>query len=378
MKLPSAAALSTATIVKFRELRSRACESWRVFCALFPDGLATADIKPRYGISLVVALQLGMLAASAQTTKYLYTGSETDITLPPGIYTITAYGAPGASGNIGKGGLGAEMSGEFGFSTTTTLTLLVGGGGFSYSCGGGGGGSFVVNGNTPLVIAGGGGGGGVNGGNGGPGLTGTSGGNEGYSGGSGGYGGYGDNGGGGYSGNGGGGGNNGSGGGYLGGGAGGGGTGGGTGGYGGGGGGFYVGSLSCGGGGGGYSGGGSALGYNFSSGGSSGGAGGGSLINSLAITNLAEVSGVASPDDSTNGEIIITKVSSTPPTPPALAITTYSNHPAVFFPTATGANFVLQITTNLASGNWTTVTNGMPINGIVVTNPPGSAFFRLH
>ena len=42
-----------------------------------------------------------------------------------------------------------------------------------------------------------------------------------------------------------------------------------------------------------------------------GGGDGGSIIDSSAITNLAEVSGIASPDDSTNGEIIITAV----PTP---------------------------------------------------------------
>ncbi len=67
-----------------------------------------------------------------------------------------------------------------------------------------------------------------------------------------------------------------------------------------------------------------------------------------------------------------------PPTPPALGISTYGSQPAVFFPTATGTNFALQMTTNLASGNWVTVTNGTPISGILVSNPPSNAFFRLH
>ena len=82
------------------------------------------------GLSIAVVLQLGLLAGSAQTNIYLFSGSETNITLPPGTYIITAYGAPGGSyyGRAG-GGLGAEMSGEFNFSTSTTLTLLVGGGG---------------------------------------------------------------------------------------------------------------------------------------------------------------------------------------------------------------------------------------------------------
>jgi len=66
------------------------------------------------------------------------------------------------------------------------------------------------------------------------------------------------------------------------------------------------------------------------------------------------------------------------PTPPALGINLYSNQPAVFFPTATGTNFVLQMTTNLAGGNWVTVSNGIPISGLIITNPPANAFFRLH
>src|ERR1039458_1296910 len=112
------------------------------------------------GLAMAVILQMGMLAGSAQTNIYLFSGSKTNITLPPGTYIITAYGAPGRDVYGYIGGLGAEMSAEFNFSTSTTLTLLVGGrGGYNYnSGGGGGGGSFVVERNTPLVIAGGGGG----------------------------------------------------------------------------------------------------------------------------------------------------------------------------------------------------------------------------
>jgi len=70
------------------------------------------------GLALAVVLQLGVLAGSAQTNIYLFSGSETNITLPPGTYIITAYGAPGG-GSVNlqirrfKFGLGAEMSGEF-------------------------------------------------------------------------------------------------------------------------------------------------------------------------------------------------------------------------------------------------------------------------
>jgi hypothetical protein len=63
--------------------------------------------------------------------------------------------------------------------------------------------------------------------------------------------------------------------------------------------------------------------------------------------------------------------------PPALGITTYSNQPVVIFPTATGTGYVLQTTTNLASGNWVTVTNGVPFTGVEIINAPGTAFFRL-
>jgi hypothetical protein len=67
-----------------------------------------------------------------------------------------------------------------------------------------------------------------------------------------------------------------------------------------------------------------------------------------------------------------------PPTPD-LGITTYSNQPVLFFPIpqATGTNYVLQMTTNLASGNWSAVTNGVPIIGLQITNITGPAFFRI-
>src|ERR1022692_1211538 len=86
-----------------------------------------------FRLSMAVVLQVGMLAGAAQTNIYLFSGSKTNITLNPGTYIITAYGAPGGYGgyydNGGYGGLGAEMSAEFNFSTPTNLTLLVGEGG---------------------------------------------------------------------------------------------------------------------------------------------------------------------------------------------------------------------------------------------------------
>src|ERR1700677_1862046 len=49
------------------------------------------------GISIAVALLLGVPAGSAQTNIYLFSGSETNITLSPGLYDITAYGAQGGA-----------------------------------------------------------------------------------------------------------------------------------------------------------------------------------------------------------------------------------------------------------------------------------------
>jgi hypothetical protein len=265
---------------------------------------------PLCGLAIAVALQLGMLAGSAQTNIYLFSGSKTTITLNPGTYIITAYGASSRYSSLiyideYYGGSGAEMSAEFNFSTSTNLTLLVGGAGNGlYASGsGGGGGSFVVEGSTPLVIAGGGGGTGQVESPGGNGNVSTSGGGGGAGGAGGGNSGGGA-GGGGFLGNGGNGVD------YYGG-------GGGSsfetgGGYGHGGNGIYPGGYGGYGGGGGGGGGGSASVGSYHL----GGGGGGSIIDSSAIAILNEVSGILSPDDLYNGEIIITAV----PTP--LVITT--------------------------------------------------------
>jgi hypothetical protein len=72
-------------------------------------------------------LLFGALAGSAQTSIYLFTGSETNITVDPGTYDITAYGAQGGNCHFGAaGGLGARMEGLFYFPRAETLTILVG------------------------------------------------------------------------------------------------------------------------------------------------------------------------------------------------------------------------------------------------------------
>ncbi len=54
--------------------------------------------------SVALVLKFGVLASSAQTGIYLFTGSETTITLNPGTYDIAAYGAEGG-GSVGSGGI---------------------------------------------------------------------------------------------------------------------------------------------------------------------------------------------------------------------------------------------------------------------------------
>jgi hypothetical protein len=57
--------------------------------------------------------------------------------------------------------------------------------------------------------------------------------------------------------------------------------------------------------------------------------------------------------------------------------TPYSPTTNLTVPTSAGVNFVLQMTTNLESGNRITVSNGIAITGLIITNAPTNAFFRL-
>ena len=67
------------------------------------------------------------------------------------------------------------------------------------------------------------------------------------------------------------------------------------------------------------------------------------------------------------------------PTPSALGIAMYSNQPVLFYPAAGNGGYVLQMNTNLVTGNWVTVSNTVPMIAVLVTNTPKSAaFFRLH
>jgi hypothetical protein len=142
------------------------------------------------GGATLLALAASEPAARATLFDFTYSGSLVTFTVPTtDTYQILAVGAQGGSsgpfvggGEIGVGGRGAEIGGDFSLTAGEILQIAVGGsGGGAVGGGGGGGGSFVVGpGNTPLIIGGGGGdgfgfggGGGGYGGGGGGGCRGS-------------------------------------------------------------------------------------------------------------------------------------------------------------------------------------------------------------
>jgi len=62
--------------------------------------------------------------------------------------------------------------------------------------------------------------------------------------------------------------------------------------------------------------------------------------------------------------------------PPTPGITLAGNQTTLYWP-ATEGNHIVQTTTNLSNPNWQTVTNGIVITGITVTNTAPAAFYRL-
>jgi hypothetical protein len=89
--------------------------------------------------------------------------------------------------------------------------------------------------------------------------------------------------------------------------------------------------------------------------------------NSAAITLAVENSG-----GSFRG------IAFTPTIPlPTLGIASAGNQSVLFWPASAGTNLTLQSTTNLASPNWVTVSNGTSIIGVSVTNTVPATFYRL-
>ena len=55
-----------------------------------------------------------------------------------------------------------------------------------------------------------------------------------------------------------------------------------------------------------------------------------------------------------------------------------TKQPVIIYPPQLGTNFVLQMTTNPASGDWVTVTNAVSLISMEITNVPANAVFRLN
>lgn len=75
----------------------------------------------------------------------------------------------------------------------------------------------------------------------------------------------------------------------------------------------------------------------------------------------------------TNGDGTVFKLALPPP---PLNISPVAGGSVLFW-TGSNTNYILQSTTNLASPNWTNVTNAVPIIGFTVTNSSPAQFFRL-
>lgn len=66
-------------------------------------------------------------------------------------------------------------------------------------------------------------------------------------------------------------------------------------------------------------------------------------------------------------------------TPPPIAVGSYPGGQIfVLYPSAAGTGFALQMTTNLTSGPWIPVTNGVPATGFLFTNNLPAVYYRLH
>jgi len=64
-------------------------------------------------------------------------------------------------------------------------------------------------------------------------------------------------------------------------------------------------------------------------------------------------------------------------TPPPISIAPSGGQVVVFYPLS-GSNYVLQTTTNLATGPWVPATNGVPAIAFTFTNTAPAQFYRLH
>ena len=89
----------------------------------------------------------------------------------------------------------------------------------------------------------------------------------------------------------------------------------------------------------------------------------GALISSTPISGL-------------NTPVAMVLADGPPPATPSLNVGAVGNRSVLFYP-SWAAGYVVQSVTNLASTNWTTVTNALPVVCVMVTNDLPARFFRL-
>jgi hypothetical protein len=97
----------------------------------------------------------------------------------------------------------------------------------------------------------------------------------------------------------------------------------------------------------------------------------GEYTTSGATINASLITGLSNPLD-----VEIYPAAAPAPTGPQLNIAAFGNQSVLFYP-AWATNYVLQSVTSLASTNWQTVTDGVPVIAVTVTNSLPARFFRL-
>ena len=94
---------------------------------------------------------------------------------------------------------------------------------------------------------------------------------------------------------------------------------------------------------------------------------------------VADLYGTGQPDLASanyNDNTLIVLTNTLHFTPPPLNVVAVGGQVIVLYPTS-AVPFVLQTTTNLVSGPWVTVSNGVPVTALAFTNISPAAFFRL-
>jgi hypothetical protein len=83
-------------------------------------------------------------------------------------------------------------------------------------------------------------------------------------------------------------------------------------------------------------------------------------------------------NSNTTNQLFTLVVDSNPNPPPPVNIASASGNQVIVFYPPSGTNYILQTTTNLASGPWVPATNGVQVIALTFSNVAPAQFFRLH